>query len=180
MNSAAVAQDDIAHATSVQRRSVRNYRGFAKVLHWFTAALVLIQVAAGVVMTQLNEGAVADTLFSAHKLVGAFTLAVVLIRLGYRAIGLERVGTATYRHPFIHWMLYAIIIAVPLLGWAGVSDFGAREVFLGYSLPSIWPEGAGYSDLLLGLHAYLAFALLALVALHVGNALNDYMTRSDG
>jgi cytochrome b561 len=65
---------------------------------------------------------------------------------------------------------------VPLLGWAGISDFGAREIFPGYSLPAIWPEGAGYDELLLRWHAYFAFGLLALVALHIGIAMQDYMT----
>jgi cytochrome b561 len=37
--------------------------------------------------------------------------------------------------------------------------------------------GSGYADLLLELHAYLAFAMLALVALHIANALHDYMMR---
>jgi cytochrome b561 len=161
-------------------RAVRRYRGAAKAFHWATAGLVLALVASGVVAKQLSEGAVADMLFSLHKLFGALTLTVVLIRLSYRFTGLETAATASYRHPVVHWMLYGIIIAVPLLGWAGVSDFGSREIFPGYSLPAIWPEGAGYADLMLALHAYLAFAMLALVALHIGNALHDYMMRARG
>ena len=165
-------------AASGAGRSVRRYRGAAKVFHWLTAALVLALVASGVIAKQLSDGAVANTLFSLHKLTGALTLAVVLIRLSYRFTGLETSATASYRHPVVHWMLYAVIIAVPLLGWAGISDFGSREIFLGYSLPAIWPEGAGYADIMLELHAYLAFAMLALVALHIGNALHDYMVRA--
>jgi cytochrome b561 len=163
-----------------RRRMIRRYRTPAKVLHWLTAALVLALVASGVIMKQLGDGPVADVLFSLHKLIGALTLTVVLIRLTYRLTGLESPGTASYRRPTVHWMLYAIIVAVPLLGWAGISDFGAREIFFGYSLPAIWPQGAGYADLLLELHAYLAFSMLALVALHVGNALHDYMVRARG
>jgi cytochrome b561 len=68
-------------------------------------------------------------------------------------------------------------VVVPLIGWAGISDFGAREIMPGYSLPAIWPERAGYADLLFKLHAYLAFALLALVAVHIGVAMQDYMMR---
>jgi cytochrome b561 len=170
----------VANAEPVRRRAVRHYRGLAKVFHWLTAGLVLALVASGVVMKQLGDGPVADVLFSLHKLVGALTLTVVLVRLSYRLTGLEPAGVATYRRPTVHWMLYGIIILVPLLGWAGVSDFGSRGIFLGYSLPAIWPEGAGYADLLLEVHAYLAFALLALVALHIGNALQDYMMRTRG
>jgi cytochrome b561 len=167
------AASGAAHA-----RSVRRYRGAAKVFHWLTAALVLALVASGVLAKQLGDGAVANALFSLHKLFGALTLAVVLIRLSYRFTGLETTPAASYRHPLVHWMLYGIIVIVPMLGWAGISDFGAREIFLGYSLPAIWPEGAGYADVMLELHAYLAFAMLALVALHIGNALHDYMMRA--
>jgi cytochrome b561 len=77
--------------------------------------------------------------------------------------------------PLLHWTLYGVVLMVPLLGWAGISDFGSREVFPGYSLPAIWPEGAGYDMLLLQWHAYFAFGLLALVALHIGVAIQDYM-----
>ena len=81
--------------------------------------------------------------------------------------------------PFLHWLLYAVIILVPLAGWAGISDFGAREIFPGFTLPAIWPERAGYADALFTFHAYLAFGLLALVALHIGIATQDYMMRAD-
>ena len=82
----------------------------------------------------------------------------------------------SHRRPVLHWTLYGVVVLVPLLGWAGISDFGAREIFPGYSLPPIWPEGAGYDSMLLQWHAYFAFALLALVALHIGVAIQDYMT----
>jgi cytochrome b561 len=160
--------------------ALRRYRGLAKVFHWLTAALVLALVAAGVVMKQLGEGPLADTLYGLHKLFGALTLTLVLIRVSYRLTGLEPAGVASTRRPTVHWLLYAIIVAVPLLGWAGISAFDAREIFFGYSLPAIWPAGSSYADLLMELHAYLAFAMLALVALHIGNALQDYMMRAPG
>jgi len=165
-------------AGAPRRRSVRHYRSLARGFHWVTAGLVLALVAIGVIMKQLSDGPVADALLSLHKFVGALTLAVVLIRLSYRFVGLEPPGTMTYRRPTVHFMLYGIIVLVPLLGWAGVSDFGGRDILFGYSLPQIWPEGSGYGELMLSVHAWLAFGLLALVALHIGNALQDYMMRA--
>jgi cytochrome b561 len=85
-------------------------------------------------------------------------------------------GATPHRRRFLHWTLYAVVVLVPLLGWAGISDFGAREIFPGFSLPAIWPEGWGYDEILLEYHAYFAFVLLALVALHIGVAVHDYMT----
>ena len=107
---------------------------------------------------------------------GALTSAMVpvLARSAERAAAdpAERARVGQITSALLTW---SVVILVPLLGWAGVSDFGAREIFPGYSLPAIWPEGAGYDELLLKLHAYFAFGLLALVALHVGIALQDYM-----
>jgi len=172
------AEAQAIDAGAARRRSVRHYRSLAKGFHWVTAALVLALVAIGVIMKQLSDGAVADALLSLHKFVGALTLALVLIRLSYRLVGLEPAGTMTYRRPAVHFLLYGIIVLVPLLGWAGVSDFGGRDIFFGYSLPAIWPEGSGYGDLMLTVHAWLAFGMLGLVAVHIGNALQDYMMRA--
>jgi hypothetical protein len=73
-------------------------------------------------------------------------------------------------------LLYAVVLVVPLLGWAGISDFGAREIALGIVLPAIWPQGASYDEPLLGTQAYAAFVLLALVVLHIGLAVPDSLT----
>jgi cytochrome b561 len=71
------------------------------------------------------------------------------------------------------------MVLVPLLGWSGVSAFGSREILPGLVLPEIWPQNGEQSDVLFLIHAYAAFSLLALVALHIGVAMQDYMMRAD-
>ena len=179
MTSAASASDAMTATAEQPARTyaIRQYRTTAKFFHWLTAALVVFMVASGVIATQLGDGALADTLFSVHKLTGATTLVVVLLRLIYRLLRpMPQLGDQPRTRPLLHWTLYVVVIAVPLLGWSGVSDFGAREIFPGFSLPAIWPEVAGYDGLLLHAHAYFAFSLLALIALHIGVAVQDYMT----
>ena len=169
------------HADPSPAFAMQRYRMPAKVLHWLTAALVLVMVCSGVIAKQIWEGALADTLFSLHKLTGVTTLAVVLLRLGYRLVWpLPRSDIRPTSRPLLHLTLYAVIIVIPLLGWAGVSDGGGREIFHGFSLPPIWPEGAGYEAILLHFHAYVAFGLLTLVALHIGVAMHDYMINGHG
>jgi cytochrome b561 len=158
-------------------RAMQSYRTPAKVLHWLTAALVLVMIACGLIAKQLGEGPVADSMMNMHKLTGMIVLAVVVVRLGYRlGSSMPQWASQARRRPLLHWSLYAVVLIVPLLGWAGISDFGAREVAFGIVLPPIWPEGAGYDELLLRLHAYAAFALLALVAFHIGMAIQDTLT----
>ena len=157
--------------------AIREYRITAKVLHWLTAVLVLCMFSSGVIAKQLGDGAVANLLMSLHKLTGALTLTIVVLRVLYRiARTVPDWRLQPHRRSILHWILYGVVMLVPLLGWAGISDFGAREIFPGYSLPAIWPEGAGYDELLLQWHAYFAFGLLALVALHIAMAVQDYMT----
>jgi cytochrome b561 len=179
MSSLANSHGDASHADTGVPKFVMEYRLPAKVFHWLTAVLVFLMVSSGVIAKQLDGGGVADALMELHKTTGILTLFVVLVRLVYRLASYDWLGSAgPEKRPIIHWILYAAVVAVPLLGWAGVSDFGARGIAFGYSLPAIWPEGAGYADLLLQLHAYMAFVLLGLVALHIGIAMQDYMTRS--
>jgi cytochrome b561 len=139
--------------------------------------LVVFMVCSGVFAKQLGDEPLAGLLFSLHKLTGVLTLLTIVLRVGYRFCRTNRdLRQHPHRRSVLHWVLYGVVILVPLLGWAGVSDFGAREIFSGITLPPIWPEGAGYDDILLRGHAYVAFGLLALVALHIGVAIQDYMT----
>jgi cytochrome b561 len=156
---------------------IRSYRLPAKVFHWLTAILVVGMVASGVLAKQLDGDPIADVLFGLHKLTGVLTFLTVVLRLIYRvAGGIPKSRTQPHRRPVLHWLLYAVVFTVPLLGWTGASDYNIREIVGGYSLPAIWPQDSGYGDLLLHAHAYFAFTLLALIALHIGIAIKDYMT----
>lgn len=150
----------------------------AQTLHWLTAALVLALFGTGVMMKQLGQGPTADLLYLCHKTTGASLLCLVLVRIGYRLFarltGRWQKGAAS--RP-VHAVLYLGLLAVPLLGWAGTSSFGARQLLFGLSLPEILSEEAGHADLLLTSHAWLAFGLIALVVVHIGLALGDYLTR---
>ena len=109
---------------------IRAYRMPAKVFHWLTAGLLFCMVASGVIATQLEGAPIADLLFSLHKLAGVLTLITVLLRLAYRVVaGVPRARSHKHRRPVLHWLLYGAVVFVPLLGWAGISDFGAREIF---------------------------------------------------
>jgi cytochrome b561 len=178
MSMAASGKED-GNSVALPRYTIRVYRLPAKVFHWITAVLVLFMVTSGVMMKQLGSGPFPDLLFNVHKTAGILTLSVVLLRILYRLLMPDPMGEReSYRRPILHWILYTALMAMPLLGWAGISDFGSRGILFGWELPAIWPQGAGYADFLLETHAYLAFGMLALVALHIGIAMQDHMMRS--
>jgi cytochrome b561 len=179
MSMAASTQDTGALQKKAGRYAVRPYRLAAKIFHWVTAAMIVFMVASGVMMKQLGSGALMDFVFTLHKTAGALIVVLVLGRFFYRMLRPDPAWRPEqYRRPGLHMLLYALLLVVPLLGWAGISDFGARGIFFGLSLPSIWPEGAGWATVLFELHAYAAFLMLFIVALHIGMAIQDHMTRS--
>ena len=80
-----------------------------------------------------------------------------------------------------HYVLYALMIAMPLLGW-GMLSAAAYPVVLfgGWHLPAILPQSDSLHALLWDAHFYLAFAFFAVVLLHVAAALFHALVRRDG
>jgi cytochrome b561 len=176
--SAPLATPETSSAAHIDRHGHTIYPLTAKILHWAIAIFVCLQIASGVLMTQIGGGAFGDQLYKIHKAAGALALIVIAVRLSYRFI--TRLAGRWYPEAgnwVVHRLLYGVLIAIPLLGWLGISDFGARTLWFGYSLPAIWPKGAGYADSFFTAHAYLAFGLLALVVIHIGMALDTYIHR---
>ena len=79
-----------------------------------------------------------------------------------------------------HYLLYALLIVLPLLGWANASARGwAVRLFGVVPLPSLTTKGSALGHQLGNVHATLATVLLAIVALHVGGALYHALILKD-
>jgi cytochrome b561 len=127
------------------------------------------------------------TLVSIHKPLGVAILVLALIRLAVRLRYGAPALPADLPQPMklaavaSHYALYALMIAMPLLGW-GMLSAGAYPVVLyaGWHLPAILPQSDSLHTLLWDAHFYLAFAFFALILLHVAAALFHALVRRDG
>jgi cytochrome b561 len=80
-----------------------------------------------------------------------------------------------------HYALYALMIGMPLIGWAMLSTASYPVVIIGnVHLPPILPQSDSLHALLWDAHFFLAFALFALILLHVAAALFHALVRRDG
>lgn len=162
-----------------------------RMLHWGMAALIAGLLALGFVMTTARlDLATSFALYQWHKWIGLLVLALWLPRL------LARLATRAPREAGPRWQrvaaraaqvgLYALMAAMPLTGWLATS---ASPLHLPLMLPLpllgtlvlpdlVAPDAAAYA-LFSGLHEVLAFALLALVALHVAAALKHALWDRD-
>jgi cytochrome b561 len=152
--------------------------------------MIAVMVPVGLFMTSRAERNIWDgltnTLYSSHKLTGVLVLALVLGRLAYRF----RHG-APSDEPTLepwqkmashatHWALYVLLVAVPILGWLGISLYPALDIFGLFKLPGLVTPNQPASSTIFFLHKIAAFVLVALAALHVGAALFHYVVRKDG
>jgi cytochrome b561 len=162
------------------------YTVTARVLHWLTAVLVLVQAPLGIIIANVEMGGWADTLYNLHKSIGATLIPVVLIRLLYRLTHQPQPLPADIPPPqrfaaeFVHWCLYGLLLVQGLIGWIATSAYPAPVPVFGlFELPPIWSENRALSDQLFRLHRYIGIGLVVLVAGHIGAALQHHFIRRD-
>jgi cytochrome b561 len=80
-----------------------------------------------------------------------------------------------------HWLLYFLMLAIPLIGWAMLSA-GGYPVMLGDSLrlPPIFPTNPVAFAVLRHLHTAFAMLLFLTFLAHMGAALYHGLIRRDG
>ncbi|TXN02760.1 cytochrome b [Methylobacterium sp. WL64] len=162
------------------------FTGGQRLLHWSMAACIIAMFFIGVGMVSTIMPTYVP-LLATHKTLGVAIFVLALIRLAVRARSGSPPLPADLPAPMklaahlSHYGLYALMFAMPLLGWAMLSA-GAYPVVLygGLRLPAILPQNAALHTLLWNAHFYLAFAFFALVLTHVAAALFHALVRRDG
>ena len=154
------------------------YSGVARFLHWIIVLLVVAQFAIAWTMPEIGRGTTPTGLIAWHLSVGATILGVMLLRAVYRLSHLAPLPPTSLQPPlrFIsratHVLLYALLVALPLLGWANASARGWPVRLFGVvRLPPISATGSPLGYQLGDVHKVMAISLLVVIGLHVLGAL---------
>jgi cytochrome b561 len=165
------------------------YSTAARRFHWWTVAFLALQIPVGLFM--VRYGAATEfaeptgKLYDAHKLLGLVILLLAASRLIYRLAHGAPPDEPTLApwekvvSHLTHWAIYALLVIVPLLGWLAVSYYGPFEPF-GIKLPALAAKDEAKATQVFFLHMVAAYALIALLAMHVGAALQHYLIKKDG
>ncbi|WP_085690059.1 MULTISPECIES: cytochrome b [unclassified Pseudomonas] len=162
-----------------------HFNPLARLLHWLMALMIIAMLFIGAGMVT-SVSARHEWLINLHKPLGIAILLLVivriLVRLGTRQPPLpaDLPGWQVLAAKASHLLLYALMLVLPLLGWAMISAAG-DPVMLGTSLqlPSIVPADAQVFALLRKAHGYLAYLLFLTVLLHLAAALFHGWVRRD-
>lgn len=163
-----------------------SYSAPARLLHWLMAALILIMLFIGVVMVSISS-AERQTLIAMHKTIGVLIFALGIARLTLRFVSppptapadeprwRKRIAEAT------HIAFYALMIAMPLFGWAMQSAAGYPvAIFGGLHLPTIVPQNGELHAVLRAAHRIGAYVLYGLFLLHLSATLFHTFVIEDG
>lgn len=162
------------------------YTATHKILHWLMAILVILTIILGISMVNVGRGALQNTLFDLHRSFGALIMVLAGVRIMWRVFrpipppvqGLPRVQVFAAR--VVHILLYVFLLAVPLIGWAGTSAFGAKIMVFGlFELPPIIDRDRPLAETLLWLHGWAGLGFAGLFALHAMAALHHHYFRRD-
>ncbi len=157
----------------------------SRVLHWLMAILILAMLFIGVAMVS----SISDyhRLVSIHKPIGALILVLVAIRLINRLLhpapplpaGMPAILRLAAHAS--HWLLYGLMVALPLVGWGMLSAGGYPIDLVGsFHLPPILPHSSALYALLRPAHTLLAYLLFATFLVHLGAALAHAFLFKDG
>ncbi|HEX3429494.1 MAG TPA: cytochrome b [Rhizomicrobium sp.] len=165
------------------------YGAVAMSLHWLIAAALLINIALGLYVAEImaDSDPMHGPALQFHKSVGLTVLSLSVLRVAWRLVnpapplpqaispGIKRLAHIS------HFLLYVLILVIPLTGWAMVSAArsGTPTNYFGLLL---WPNLPGFANLATPeksslhhdfnmAHLYLALSALVLVPIHIAGAL---------
>jgi cytochrome b561 len=157
-----------------------------RLFHWGTVILLMAMFTLIWIAGWFGPGTTGTQLVALHRSVGVVLFILVLVRLIWRVshpfAPLKAPGPI-WEHRLaatVQFLLYASLLAMPLLGWAASDTAGDTVRVFGFAtLPSFLSMDEDRSNLLFNIHGWVATGLLACAALHVIGALRHRFVLRD-
>jgi cytochrome b561 len=152
------------------------YTSVAITLHWTIAVLIIANLAIGLLHESLLKGTI-----PLHKSIGMLVLLLSIVRFVWRLMHRPPPLPATVKRwetglaHAVHWLLYVLMILIPLSGWVFTSASPKRYPlnFFGLFPLPMFPveQDKALSHSVAERHEQLAWIMIALLVLHIGAAL---------
>lgn len=151
-----------------------------RLIHWVMAALVIVMLALGLRLENMQPALSNLWLYSLHKSLGLIVLTLVILRLLWHRISPPPRpaggGWQGRLARIVHAALYLLLLAMPLSGWIASSASGLDILFFDrWVVPPVAPVSESIEARGFALHGAMGFALMALVGLHIAGALKREM-----
>lgn len=168
------------------RNTERSYGLISQLFHWLIVVLILVQYAWAWRIDSVDGFRARLELVTQHKTIGMTVLALATLRLIWRLFNrppplpasMQRWQRRAARTG--HWLLYALIFAVPLTGWLYSSAAGLGDYWWGpINFPSLVDANERLEAQLGQIHWWLAISLGVLAGGHALVALRHHFFTRD-
>ena len=188
-SSAALSGDPLSTGragTTPAGDSATAYTATAKALHWLMAVLLIGLLALGFYMHDLPLSPEKLQLYSWHKWAGVTVFVLVIVRGIWRFIHRPPPLPASMA-PHLqlaahagHFLLYALMLAIPVSGWLMSSAKGFQTVWFGVlPLPDLVGKDRALGHLLGEVHEWLNVLFVTVLVGHVAAALKHHFIDRD-
>jgi len=164
---------------------MERYAPVSIALHWLMAVLIFCTFPLGLYMTDLPVSPQKLQYYSWHKWAGVTIFLLALLRILWR-IGHKPPAPVPMPRwqaqaaDVVHYLLYALMVIIPLSGWLMSSAKGFQTVWFGVlPLPDLVNKDKALGDALQEAHKTLNYGLLLLFAGHVIAALKHQFIDKD-
>lgn len=168
------------------RNTATRWGGVSQLLHWLVVALILTTGVMGLLMGDMRNSPTKIEIYALHKSLGLTILALAALRLIWRACAgapLPPPDTPRWQHlaaATSHWLLYALLFALPLSGWTFNSAAGyPLQWFKLVNLPALTTRDADLRQLAGNVHEWLFWLLVVVALLHAAAALYHHLILRD-
>jgi cytochrome b561 len=168
------------------RNTASRYGAIAQALHWAVVVGIVLQFVWAWRIDETESIRQQFALVNQHKSIGITILLLVVVRLGWRGFNRPPAnpdGMSAWERraaALSHGLLYALILALPLSGWAYSSAAGYGAEFFGLlEIPDFVSQSEPLESILGRVHDGLGIALAVLVAVHVLAALRHHFVLKD-
>ncbi|MDZ4085993.1 MAG: cytochrome b [Tabrizicola sp.] len=144
-----------------------------RVIHWTMMLLVIGQLALGLRISDLQPGLATLWLYGLHKTTGFAIFALIVLRIVWHITSppphpIGPRNAAFWAARAAHWAIYALLIAIPLTGWAGSSATGIDVMIADrWTVPPLVEPSVFGEAMWFRWHDTLTKVLMALVTIHM-------------
>lgn len=168
------------------RNTLQSYGIVTKTFHWVMAVLIIGLLSVGLIMAGMENNPDKFKLIALHKEFGIVVLFLASLRLGWKILDVSPLLPANFDKfakigaKAAHFMLYALMFAMPVTGWLMSSAAGFPVSIFGlFVLPDLITPDKIFGQDMRELHKILAWVLIGAIALHVLAALLHHFYYKD-
>jgi cytochrome b561 len=167
------------------KNSQENYGSIAKFFHWLIFFLIFCMIPLGYFMEDIGDKALRGQIINIHKLTGLSILVLMILRAAWAFINVKPhlpLGTPQWQlwlERSGHFLLYVVIIAMPIAGWVGSVAAGYIPHLFDWKISLPIAKSEALSDVSFSVHNTLAIIIIVFVSLHVLAALYHHVVKKD-